>query len=76
MNGGRTMTKLSCCICGAPIMEGIGNNPEPIIRGTDFESARCCDFCNEHYVVPIRFRRLQNGQAPYEFGRILSLGEK
>lgn len=39
-----------CCICGAPI-EGFGNNPDPVVT---LENARCCDACNNDFVIPAR----------------------
>ena len=37
-----------CCICGRKF-EGDGNNPEPVKS-----HGRCCDECNELYVIPTR----------------------
>lgn len=39
-----------CCICGAKL-KGWGNNPWPIKNG---ENDRCCDECNQKYVIPER----------------------
>ncbi len=36
-----------CCICKLPI-DGFGNNPAP------FKGNRCCDKCNQNYVIPLR----------------------
>lgn len=39
-----------CCICGFSY-KGYGNNPYPVITT---ESARCCDACNDTYVIRAR----------------------
>jgi hypothetical protein len=58
--------KLICCICGAYI-EGYGNNPEGamyydlfnrLCTPTFKEDERCCDACNEAFVIPGRIYRL------------------
>ena len=41
-----------CSICQLPYEE-FGNNAEPINDG------RCCNFCNNTVVVPVRLRRFQ-----------------
>lgn len=41
--------KRVCCICGKEFY-GYGNNPEPYMS-----NGRCCDDCNEKYVIPSRF---------------------
>jgi hypothetical protein len=43
--------KLRCCFCGVEITEFIGNNPWPF-RNT----GRCCRYCDDHYVIPLRLR--------------------
>lgn len=51
--------KLHCCICGKEI-EGCGNNPDGAINIDTWKKEqwtldqRCCDECNEEYVVPGR----------------------
>ncbi|MBO7079737.1 MAG: hypothetical protein J6W64_08025 [Bacilli bacterium] len=52
-----------CCICGKEIV-GYGNNPDGaawkspysgnIIQPTFSENERCCDECNNTYVIPGR----------------------
>lgn len=37
-----------CCICGKKFV-GYGNNPAPYKK-----SGRCCDQCNDDYVIPSR----------------------
>ena len=37
-----------CCLCDE-MVEGFGNNPEPICEG-----GRCCDKCNAEKVIPAR----------------------
>ena len=48
--------KIRCCICGAVIEDGFGNNPDPISFGGDNE--RCCDSCNAIFVIPLRYLRI------------------
>ncbi len=38
-----------CSLCGKSF-EGMGHNPMPLREYTE----RCCDDCNEDFVVPIR----------------------
>ena len=54
--------KRTCCICGA-FIGGYGNNPEgaicknmlgEIIELTFKENDRCCDDCNDKFVIPGR----------------------
>lgn len=47
-----------CCICGEKI-EGYGNNPEPYMSA---EAGRCCDLCNQKFVVPARLDQQQNAE--------------
>ena len=44
---------MKCCICRHPIT-GYGHNPWPI-QGTALRP-RCCDICNDMFVIPARFR--------------------
>ena len=44
----------TCCICEQDFTEW-GNNPEPI---KPFEEGKCCNTCNDIYVIPARMRRL------------------
>lgn len=46
------MTNFKCCLCGKDTA-GWGNNPYPLCDEKDFES-RCCDECNDTYVIPAR----------------------
>ena len=39
-----------CSICGLPLDSEYGNNAQPINDG------RCCNDCNEMYVIPARCR--------------------
>lgn len=41
-----------CVLCGE-ILEGYGNNPQPIKR-----RGECCQKCNEERVIPARLHRL------------------
>lgn len=57
----------TCCICGKEIV-GYGNNPDGaawrspytgnIIRPTYSVKERCCDECNNKYVIPGRIYSL------------------
>ena len=47
-----------CCICGEKI-EGYGNNPEPYMSA---EAGRCCDLCNQKFVVPARLDQQQSAE--------------
>lgn len=42
---------MKCCFCGYE-MGGMGNNPAPV---NEKPGARCCDECNNAYVIPARF---------------------
>lgn len=42
----------TCCICHKK-RYGWGNNPYPLCDASDYES-RCCDECNNNYVIPER----------------------
>lgn len=59
----------TCCICGK-FCTDYGNNPwgaawrtpEGFIETVEFkEDERCCNECNEKYVIPGRLYRLRNG---------------
>ena len=58
--------RLTCCICGCEI-EGYGNNPDGAMckdaEGNVVELSfnpedRCCDMCNQRYVIPGRIYKL------------------
>ena len=57
---------MKCCICGAEII-GYGNNPNGavwkdadgnIIEAEFDHKSRCCDDCDQRYVIPGRIYRL------------------
>lgn len=61
----------TCCICGA-LEAGFGNNPdgamwldeatkEPVI-GKFGPNDRCCDLCDQKYVIPGRIYQLQKAR--------------
>ena len=59
---------MKCCICGCNL-EGYGNNPDGacwkdaegnIVEAEFNADARCCDLCDQMYVIPGRIYRLQN----------------
>ena len=61
---------MRCCICGCEI-EGYGNNPQGAVwkdkRGEIVEAefddeCRCCDVCDQMYVIPGRIYRLQKAR--------------
>lgn len=56
-----------CDLCGVEFDEW-GNNPMPIKDGV------CCDWCNGHLVIPLRFRilqlRMKNKNSKIKSGRI------
>ena len=43
----------NCCFCGTPL-SGHGNSTWPIYIEADGEKNRCCDHCNNKYVIPAR----------------------
>lgn len=45
---------MKCCLCGAEIFD-YGNNPWPLNQNED---DRCCDICNEVYVIPARIGQM------------------
>ena len=49
------MAKKICCICGKEF-NGYGNNPEPVMPGTDSHGKEncCCDWCNLWVVLAAR----------------------
>lgn len=49
------MNKPICCICGKECENEWGNNPYPV---NNTENARCCDTCNDLYVIPARIANL------------------
>lgn len=49
----KTETKAKCCFCDA-VFDGMGNSTRPIYYERDGETHRCCDKCNEEYVVAAR----------------------
>lgn len=49
----KTETKAKCCFCDA-VFDGMGNSTRPIYYEQDGETHRCCDKCNEEYVVAAR----------------------
>jgi hypothetical protein len=40
-----------CCFCGEELDQYGGNNPWPFKT-----NGRCCKFCNDHFVIPLRIR--------------------
>ena len=58
--------KLNCSLCGneikkTPMGWALGNNPHPLMKN---ENDRCCDECNENYVLPTRVILLQLSHKP------------
>lgn len=59
-----------CCICGCPI-NGYGNNPDGamwkdeegnLVDPTFNEDDRCCDECDQLFVIPGRIYRYQQSR--------------
>ena len=47
---------MKCCICGKPIADPYGHNPQPIKQ-----SGRCCGNCNQTVVIPARYDNAAKG---------------
>ena len=45
----------TCCICGKECENEWGNNPYPFVKT---EGARCCNACDNSYVIPMRIREM------------------
>ena len=45
----------NCCFCGKEITDW-GNNPAPVCT---IEGARCCDVCDNRFVIPIRIMMMR-----------------
>ena len=56
-----------CLICGAEYA-GFGHNAYPLIKG------RCCDDCNEQYVIPARFAQLAADPEYCDFFKVAGEG--
>lgn len=57
--------KIKCCLCGKEIEKIKSNSALPVAKG------RCCDACNEKYVIPARLalieiNELEKGNNTYE----------
>jgi len=46
---------IKCCFCDTE--EEYGNNPEPFVVE---QGERCCNFCNEYWVIPARIRVIKH----------------
>ena len=57
----------SCCFCKS-LFDGMGNSTWPIFYKEDSEYYRCCDACNEKYVVAARKDRKLIMQFRKQFG--------
>ena len=44
---------MKCCICGKKCENQWGNNPYPVDKNEDH---RCCNECNDKFVIPERIR--------------------
>lgn len=56
-----------CCFCDS-VFDGEGNSTFPIYYKVDCEKHRCCDDCNEKYVIPARKDRSLIMQFRKQFG--------
>lgn len=54
---------MKCAICGKEIESKFGNNPYPV--RTD-EDARCCNKCNEAFVIPSRISLVRIPREKHE----------
>jgi hypothetical protein len=61
---------MRCCICACEL-EGYGNNPDGAVWKTEDGEIveaefgaddRCCDMCDQMYVIPGRIYRLQKAR--------------
>ncbi len=61
---------MRCCICGCEL-EGFGNNPQgacwkdkrgEIVEAEFDTECRCCDECNQLYVIPGRIYRMNKAK--------------
>lgn len=58
--------KKICCICNKEF-EGFGNNPYPLCVPNTLKDAseqRCCDLCNENYVISARILQMTGDLTP------------
>ena len=55
---------MKCCLCGCEF-DGFGNNPWPLVDRTDYDS-RCCNTCDEAYVIPARIQIHTDAMSPEE----------
>ena len=62
-------SKYKCVICGNEY-EGMGNNPTPIK-----EHGKCCDECNENYVLPARIKKALLDVLDEDEGFLLDLND-
>ena len=60
---------MKCNLCGEEI-KGFGNNPDPL---TENDDDRCCDECNDKYVIPMRIYMLEHKM---ERGELLTMINK
>ena len=67
--------QFTCCICGGTF-NGFGNNPDgacwrdpntaQVVMGEFKETDRCCDSCDNMFVIPGRIFRLQMARKKTE----------
>lgn len=48
-----------CSICGKEF-DDWGNNPYPVTKGVD---DRCCDKCNDEFVIPARIEEMSKSRS-------------
>ena len=56
---------MKCCLCGKEIDNMHSNNPFPLCHIDDYES-RCCNECNENYVIRARIYNMGKEKEPIE----------
>lgn len=62
---------MKCCICGKEI-DGYGNNPEPLCLPDDTQS-RCCDECNNNYVITARIIQMHGKNKKLEENDLVAI---
>ena len=61
-----------CTICGKTCENEWGNNPDPFLRKS---GARCCNECNERFVIPARLLQTKLSPANFELARLRVLNQ-
>ena len=59
--------RFKCCIC-KKLFEGFGNNPWPF---GEKEEDRCCDQCNDIFVITARLLKISNKHDLEEMVKVI-----